>query len=144
MDDNAVEKAVEMAVEIVLRPITEWDYGFIYSSWRKSSFYFSQKQHHLTDPHSFFTEKTMQIKECLRTQQGAIACFSDDAETIVGYSIYSPTHLYWIYVKAEFRHRGIGTLLVPKAITTYTDDMTKIGAAIVKKKKLVTQGDDIK
>jgi ribosomal protein S18 acetylase RimI-like enzyme len=55
-------------------------------------------------------------------------------QVIIGYSVFTNTHLDWIYVKDDYRRNGIGSILCPKSIQTYPKEQTKIGFAILNKK----------
>jgi hypothetical protein len=80
--------------------------------------------------------QTAKIKDILKDAEVRIACLEDAPEVIVGYSVFSGTHLYFIYVKDGFRLKGIGALLAPKKIDTVSKELTKVGRIIVNKKNL--------
>lgn len=138
MDENSVSGDVN----IVLRTYhPESDEGFIYSTWRNSSYYGSGV--HQGGADKFFKKQTAKIKQILKDALIFIACLEDDPMTIIGYSVTTGTHLDWIYVKPGeddcFRKKGIATMLMPKTIQTVTHQLTKIGREIVIKKNLKTK-----
>lgn len=127
-------------VSVVIRSFNpEMDQACVYSTWRNSAYYGVP---HRTNPAKpFFKQMTRFIAETLLSATVRVACLEDDPRTIVGYSVSTGNHLDWIYVKVDFRGKGIGTLLVPKNIETYTDRITKIGEKIVEKKNLKLKGE---
>jgi len=117
------------------------DEPYIYSSWR-NSWYYSSIVKPKGNPKQIFQRQTQKIKEILEKAQIRIACLDIDPVVIIGYSISRNNHLDWIYVKSDYRKNGIGTMLFPKNIETVTNDFTKIGEVIFKKKYLKTQGEE--
>lgn len=127
---------------VVLRHFDpETDSGFIYSSWRNSSFYLRAAVDS-GDPSSFFSDQTRRIREILKFADIRIACLEDSPLFIVGYSVCSGSHLDWIYVKVDYRGKGIGRLLTPKGTKTFTADVTRIGKVIAFKKNLTLKEND--
>lgn len=125
-------------VRIVIRALIEHeDEPFIYSSWRNAACYGTARAAQQKVDSDFFKQKTVSIRNILKTATVRIACLEDDPMTIVGYSVTRDAHLEFIYVKIEFRGKGIATLLMPKDVRTVTPDLTKIGAIIAQKKGLV-------
>lgn len=128
----------ESALKVILRDFDkERDQAFIYASWRNGWFYSNIKKPDLPD-NEVFRDKTAQIKQILNKAAIKIACLDETPNVIIGYSIATGTHLDWIYVKVEYRNKGIGALLMPKNIETVTKDLTDIGKCLVKKKNLKT------
>lgn len=130
MDDaDSIEE-----VEVILRSMSEDDLPCIYSTWRNSAYFGMEKREQNAD--KFFKKQTANISQVLSDALVRIACLKDDPNMIIGYSVSTGDHLDWIYVKVEFRNKGIGRLLFPKNIKTVTTRQTKIGAVIARKKKL--------
>ena len=120
--------------------IPEEDEAYIFSSWRNSSYYSAlQKPKGL--PETFFSKQSQKIANILKNAKVRIACLDESPKTIIGYSVSTGKHLDWIYVKSDYRKVGIGKILMPKDIETFTDQLTKIGDAIVKKKNLKIIGE---
>lgn len=132
---------MEEEVKIVIRPFdAPKDQAMIYATWRNSSWYSSFLKHHIT-ANQFFKTQTFRIKNILDHANIRIACLEDAPEVIIGYCVYTGSHLDWIYVKSGegelgFRQKGIATLLVPRDIKTFTSQLTKIGKIIADKKNL--------
>lgn len=128
-------------INIVVRPFNpDRDEAMVYSTWRNSSFYSAMNRPTGT-PSKYFHDKTREIKKILTTAQVRIACFQDDPLVIVGYCVFTGNHLDWIYVKEDFRKKGIGTLLMPKQIETVPCDLTKTGKVLADKKNLLIKGE---
>ncbi len=64
-----------------------------------------------------------------------IACLREDANTVLGYAIYSKDALHWVFVKKQWRGIGLARDLVPATIKTVTH-LTKLGVSILHKKSL--------
>ncbi len=110
------------------------DQAFIYASWRNAAYYGSDERD--DDAKGFFKRQTVFIRDVLKKATVLIACVEDAPEVLLGYAVFTGNHLHWVYVKLEFRARGIGAALVPKDIETVSPYLTKIGAVIVEMKKL--------
>jgi GNAT superfamily N-acetyltransferase len=125
-------------VKVVLRDFyPDLDSACIYATWRNSAYYGVPRG--TEDAKEFFADLTQKIKDILPGAKVRVACLEDDPSTILGYSVATGTHLDWIYVKVEYRHMGIGNMLMPKDIETVTDRFTKIGRVIFEKKNLKTK-----
>ena len=125
----------EFELCVVRRPMIEGDKPFIYSTWRNQAFYGAVNPH--TQPSKiFFKKMTVLIKEILSESRPLVACLESDPDLVIGYSVSKGTHLYWVYVKKDYRNKGIASLLVPKDIVSGEWDQTLTGNAILKKKGL--------
>ncbi len=128
----------ESSINVICRPFDrEKDQAFVYSSWCRAALYGVPHRTPNHDGKKFFKEQTIKINDILKHAQVRVACMEHDPRMIVGYSVHTGSHLDWIYVKVEYRKKGIGTLLFPAGIETVTNQLTKIGAAIAAHKKLV-------
>ncbi len=142
---------MEEEVKVIIRPfIEDLDQACVYATWRNSAFYGvprrTSEAKALAEKArvTFFKGMTRDIREILKSATVRIACLEDDPGMIVGYSVATGTHLNWIYVKVEYRLKGIGRMLMPKDILTVTSHLTKIGEVIVENKKLKTRGENTK
>lgn len=114
------------------------DEAFIYATWRNGLFYGALNKDELPPAEDFFRIQTAKIKDILsRATSIRIACIKDAPEVILGYSVFTGDfHLEWIFVKLQFRGKKIGKFLTPQ-MKSVTPELTKIGAAIIKKKGLI-------
>jgi ribosomal protein S18 acetylase RimI-like enzyme len=132
-------------LRVILRHFDpDTDQGAIYATWRNSLFYSSDRKKKFaagSAADGWFKRQTALIRDTLRGAKVKIACLEYDPLTIIGYSVATGSHLDFIYVKIEYRNQGIAKLLMPKNIETVTPDLTEIGAAIAKKKKLKIKGE---
>lgn len=73
-------------------------------------------------------------KVCLK-----IACLPDDPNVILGYSMLSDDHkvIFWIYVKAAWRKKGIGYSLFPNNSVTTANHLSSLGRGLIKKYNLI-------
>lgn len=125
---------------IVTRPYDPVnDAALVYSTWRNSAYYGSVEAKADGNAAHWFKKMSVHIKGVLDYATVRIACLSDDPTVIIGYSIWTGSHLHWIYVKVDYRCKGVGKLLFPKGIDTVTDQQTKIGQVIAKKHDLKTK-----
>ena len=46
-----------------------------------------------------------------------VACLADDPDMLLGWSVLHGTHLEFVYVKFDYRGKGIGKLLAKNAAT---------------------------
>lgn len=127
---------------VIIREYDPSDEAYIYSAWRNNSYYSAVKKPEGA-PSAFFTRQSQKIKKILEKALIKIACFQDTPTVIVGYSVSTGTNLDWIFVKPDYRLKGIGKLLMPKDIKTVSkEDLTKIGRNIVEKKNLKFKGEE--
>jgi len=120
--------------KVIIRPYDpKTDAPLIYSTWRNALWYGDKNN---VDSDEFYAQATREIKKILETSQVRIACLSDDHDLIVGYSVMTGSNIEFVYVKLDYREKGIGALLV-KGFTKISTPRTKIGWAIQKRHKLV-------
>lgn len=97
-----------------IRPLTEADVPFIFSSWLKS---YRESQFGRGMARTFFfTEHHKVIERLLKTCEVFIACNDQDVADIFGYICGERTGgvlvIHYIYVKHTYRNLGIGKLLL--------------------------------
>lgn len=63
----------------------------------------------------------------------SVACLSSDPDVILGFSVYEPSILHFVFVKPHWRRIGIATQLVPKD-TSIVTGFTRVGDIIRRKK----------
>lgn len=114
----------------------EKDAAMLFSTWR-NALWFDTADRDESKNHKFFRDCTRLIKTILANTDTKVrvACLSDDPNLILGVSVVNKENLIWIYVKADYRARGIATLLA-KGTSTVSNPSTRIGKAIMKNKEL--------
>lgn len=116
------------------------DEGFIYATWRNALWYDdAEREESYSD--KFFRDATLSIRRILDNPKTRvrIACLSDGHDFIVGYSVVIGNCLHFVYVKADYRGKRIGSMLVPRAVETASPIMTKVGRVIAEKRGYTKQ-----
>jgi hypothetical protein len=119
---------------VVLRAFDpEMDNPMVYGTWRNCLWYAEKRDERLAN--QFYSDCTQKIRELLSREgiEVRVACSQDDPQFIVGYSVTQETHLEFVYVKIDYRKRGIGALL-SKGYETHSEPFTKIAKKIVERK----------
>jgi hypothetical protein len=127
---DMTQKDPEETTTVVIRSFNpEIDSGLIYSTWRRNLWFEEPREE--SEAHKFFSTATKAIRKILSHPKIKIniACFSDDPDIIVGYSVFTDDNLEWCYVKIDSRHNGIARLLT-KGLKTISSPPTKIGKSI--------------
>jgi len=129
------EKEPSDETVIVIRPFDRSpkprsDTAMIYSTWRNSLWYDKSRDERKSA--EFYTFKTKEIKSILGDHDTTvlIACDKLDPDFIAGYAVIRGTNLEFVYVKIDYRKKGIAKLLTKKC-KTVSAPMTKIGRKIV-------------
>ncbi len=125
-----LDESPDDALKIIIRNfIPETDSAFLFSTWRNNLWYDEDRD--AKQSQAFFSSATKAIKRLLDTPTVKIniACSSNDSDHIVGYSLFTGTNLEFVYVKIEYRGKGIATLLT-KGFQTVSEPPTKIGRSI--------------
>jgi GNAT superfamily N-acetyltransferase len=124
--------------KIVLRAAQATDKGFILNSWLVGNYwgnwFFNQMNQDL-----YFKVYTEVVSRLLFNPltRVDVAALSDDPNMILGFAVYNGPTLHWIYVKKDYRSKGIANLLIKDKSIQFVTSTTKAGAAITKKKNLI-------
>jgi len=98
-------------IEIVIRPYqSEVDDPYIYSTWRKHSWYSSPIKINVPKL-QFFKEKTQEIKKILFEGYVRTACFKNDPSALMGIVVVYQGKIACLFVKKDFLKEGIDDLL---------------------------------
>lgn len=132
----------EVSTVVVRAFDSQRDSPMLYATWR-NALWFDTPGREQSQNHKFFRQATRLIKTILSSTDTAvhIACLSDDPNMILGASVINKNNLVWVYVKPDYRAKGIATMLARGAVTV-SNPSTKIGKAIVKGKGLKIHGKD--
>lgn len=126
------------------------DIPFIYATWLESYRYDSYfgKSHRNG---VFFSDYRKVIDKLLNDSKVIVACVQDEPGAILGYMVFEPSVLHYVFVKGAFRRLGVATGLCRHAFVsdapltfthkTYTclpiiektDRLTYRGTALLKK-----------
>lgn len=99
-------------MQLVTRPALESDKSFILSSWLRS--YRHCPDSNLADV--FFFGAYRPIAEYLLAKCTVeVVTPEGKDDLILGYAVYEPGVVHWVYVKKDFRKNGIAKMLILKA-----------------------------
>ena len=123
---------------VSLRPAVEADRNFIMATIMRGLYYGESWFSEIPKP--VFMERYHKVVEYLLgkdTTQVLIACLKEDPETILGYSILTPSMqvVHFVFVKKPWRGIGIAGSLVP-ADTRSATHLTKTGLSIIRAKNI--------
>lgn len=124
-------------MKIILRSYEPRDEHFFLSTALRGMYYALLKDRR-PDAKEFFQARGDEFETLLSDPGTTVRVASDafDSPWIAGYSISKGPELYWIYVRKDFRRRGIGKLLMNGLPIERVRYLTKIGADISEKKGL--------
>lgn len=97
------------------------DEEFIFDSWLRC--YRKSPDSHLPDE-VFFPLYRGIIKHLMVHSKVEVLCIPENEDAILGYIVYDPSVVHWIYIKRDFRGQGLGKLLIdragPNPVLTFT------------------------
>lgn len=73
------------------------------------------------------------IERLLMKSQVKISCLKNDQDVVLGYSVYEPNTLHYLYVKPSWRKIGIAKDLLPEDLKVVTH-LTSVGRSLLKEK----------
>lgn len=123
--------------EVKLRPGKKDDRNFILSSWLQTQ-YFSSPFWSQVPQDLFYIQYAQKINKILdspSTRVDVAVSFTPN-ELIHGYVVSTQGTVYWVYVKKDYRGKGILNLMLKNLDVNMTASTTLAGASIAKKKKL--------
>lgn len=108
--------------------------AFVFKAWLKSLRFGNQILNQMPSA-EYYKQYHLYIERLLAKPDSQLrfAELSDDRDVILGFSVRREDVLDYIYVKGDFRRKGIGTALMPKKITTFTH-LTKTAITIWQEK----------
>ncbi len=100
-------------LEVKIRPATEADYPYIYSSWARNyqPTYARICLNH-KGPHRYDSCINRFIKKRLESSTVAVACDPDDDEFIIGWAVFDQKAVYYCYVRESMRNAGVAKKLL--------------------------------
>ncbi len=139
--DESLDAKAQSLAKVVLREYNpSKDEGMIYATWR-NALWFDDENRREEESDRFYRRATHSIRAVLNAAgtKVRIACLSDSEDFIVGYSVVTNGCLHFVYVKADYRNKRIGSLLAPKSVETVSPVLTKAGRAIAVKRGFIKQ-----
>lgn len=105
-----VVAAVELATPVVLRPMVPGDRNCVLDSWLRSHHrrWFGS---HLSD-RAYSRGQRNLVEALLARCAVLVAAFDEDPDTILGWSCTSTCVVHYVWVRHEFRRRGIASQLL--------------------------------
>lgn len=142
MDEGRMTDSIGTPEDVMVsgREMLPEDLAFVYSTWRNGIYYGSLNRDKFPPADQFFREQTERIKNILAHAHVRMACIKDAPDVILGYAVFTgDLHLEWIFIKPQFRAKGIANFITVKT-KTVSPPVTKSAAAIVEKKNLTVKG----
>ena len=102
-------------------------HNLILSRWMRS-FRYGNDYIRLIDSDSYFIAYGRYIRGILKTVNSIVrlAVLTDDTDVALGFSVIRNRTLDYVHVQKDYRHQGIGRMLVPEYIESFTH-LTKTG-----------------
>lgn len=98
---------------VKLRDTTIDDVPFITSSWLLS--YRNSGNTRVIPNDLYFKHQDNLIKTLLATKQSLVVCMEDDPTHILGYIVFEPSIIHYLYIKQPFRMNGFARSLIQAA-----------------------------
>ena len=136
MDTRAEAETETSPTTIIVRGYHHtMDSPIVYATWRHALWYDHTREESYSD--EFYSATTKSIKKVLADPYTTVkvACAKEDPNFIAGYAVMNRDNLIWVYVKIDYRKKGIASLM-SKGFKTVSEPATKIGKAIVESRKL--------
>jgi hypothetical protein len=121
--------------EIVIRSVEWKDKDLIFSTWLRGQYWGSNYFLNM-DQDEYFQDYAKRITRYISRPGTQIDCavLKDAPEVVLGYIVYHDQHLFWAYVKRDYRKQGILNLLLKNMDFEGYSGHTKVGLAIAKKR----------
>lgn len=116
-----------------VRDYAQEDHNFIMATFLRG-LYYGDSWFSLI-PKDEFMKNYKDVAEALISKSTIkIACLTEDANVILGYSILSPDYqtIHWVFVKAAWRNQGIAKSIVPRFPIAVTH-LTTLGKSLLTK-----------
>jgi ribosomal protein S18 acetylase RimI-like enzyme len=98
-------------VNVVVRPGKERDVAYVIATWSRS-------YPHKGDRRQLVPHIRRAVLRCLFDQHSAlaVACSSEDEDTLVGWALAEEGDLWWVYVAKDYRGMGLGSRLRDRVV----------------------------
>lgn len=124
---------MDQSTKVVVRELMGGsDHAFIYSTWRNALWYAERRDEKEAD--HFYKSASEKIAALLKNPDihVRIACLADDPDMLLGWAVLQNDRLEFIYVKIDYRRKGIGHIL-SKGFKTFSEPETRIGKSLKEK-----------
>jgi GNAT superfamily N-acetyltransferase len=121
-------------MSLSIRLATNQDERFIHSSFH-TAYWKTHAHKHLTKS-VYDPGQDARIDRLLARSRVLVAFFPEVPDEVLGYSVVEGDALHYVYVKAVYRRRGIGTGLVEGRATCYTHATDREGRAFLERMSL--------
>ena len=123
---------MEETAQAIIRPARPGDHALIYSTWRNALWYAEKRDP--KESSQFYKDTSEIIRGILSRPECRVrvACLSEDPDMLLGWSVFLADHLEFVYVKIDYRRKGLGRLLT-KGFKTFSQPQTKIGKSLKEK-----------
>ncbi len=124
-------------VKLVIRTVGPTDQGLIFSTWLKGQYWGSEYWLRM-EQDEYFKDYSSLITSYICKPGTGIDCavLADAPDVVIGYIVFKDQHLYWGYVKSDFRKQGVMNMLLKNMDFETYSGSTRAGHVIAKKKKL--------
>lgn len=124
-------------VKIVTRQADGLDKHFILSAWLKGQRY-GNLAFEVMSPEPYYELFSKYIGQLLISPhvECTIACGENDPTWIVGFAVTQGPGIHWIFVKTDYRKKGIARLMLKNKPISTVYSITKVGYAIALAKSL--------
>lgn len=117
---------------ITIRAFQPADKSLIFSTWLKGLRYANDWFEQI-DQDAYFKHYQHVVENYISrpSTEIRVACLIEDPDVILGYSVFEPGVLHWVFVKPLWRRIGLSRDLIPDDIHTFTH-LTNIGLKMKK------------
>jgi len=118
---------------IITRHVQPRDTDYIYSSWLNHNYYSNPYFTHMPQD-LYFKEYSKEINKIIKNPLAeiTIAVLEEDPNMIIGYAVTTGTDtLNWVYVKKDYRNKGVAKFLLASKHITKATTLTKTGIKIL-------------
>lgn len=124
-------------MKIVIREAIEKDKNIVLSTWLKGQ-YWGSDYWKVMDQDEYFKDYGKYVSQLICRPGTKIDCavIADAPDVVIGYIVYNDQHIYWGYVKKDYRKHGILNMLIKDMDFTTFTARTKIGDIVARKKML--------
>jgi len=122
--------------EVIVRKAVSADHNHIIRTWMLGAYWGSSYFREM-EQNRFCKHYEEHIKCCMSKAQMRVACLKDEEDFSIGFVVHSGPIVHWIYVRPDYRNKGICNLLLGKEKYEFASSITPPGADISRKKNWI-------